>query len=167
VNSYDTLYSSDRFNRPTAEEALLHPFFWSPEKRLAFLRDASDRVELEDREEGSALLAAMEGVGQSGNIGLWDAQLDKALLENLGKYRRYNSRSIRDLLRVIRNKCNHYRELPQSVKVRGTWGRRLLGGGVVAERAPLLGCLEALDRDTREELVVLVGGGLLLGRFLS
>lgn len=146
LNTLPTDHSPSISHRPTAEEALLHPFFWSPEKRLAFLRDASDRVELEDREEGSALLAAMEGVGQSGNIGLWDAQLDKALLENLGKYRRYNSRSIRDLLRVIRNKCNHYRELPQSVKVRGMWGRSLLGVGVVAERAPLLGCLEAIDR---------------------
>jgi serine/threonine-protein kinase/endoribonuclease IRE1 len=109
------------------------------------LRDASDRVELEDREEGSALLAAMEGVGQSGNIGLWDAQLDKALLENLGKYRRYNSRSIRDLLRVIRNKCNHYRELPQSVKVRGMWGRSLLSWSG-CRKSTASGVLEAIDR---------------------
>ena len=45
--------------------------------------------------------------------------MDHALLGNLGKYRRYNYHSVRDLLRVIRNKCNHYRELPPELKVRG------------------------------------------------
>ena len=35
----------------------------------------------------------------------------------LDKYRKYNFESLRDLLRAIRNKHNHYRELPDEVRV--------------------------------------------------
>ncbi|CAI5932243.1 unnamed protein product [Closterium sp. NIES-64] len=107
-----------------------HPFFWPAEQRLAFLRDASDRVEGEDRELHSPLLNALEAVApraiaRKGGIskapgekgGGWNERVDGALLGNLGKYRRYNFHSVRDLLRVIRNKCNHYRELPPELQL--------------------------------------------------
>lgn len=35
-----------------------------------------------------------------------------------GKYRRYNYASLRDLLRVIRNKHSHFRELPLDLQER-------------------------------------------------
>lgn len=85
---------------------------------MAFLRDASDRIEGEDREDVSLLLEEMEAVGAEALGGAWDEKLDSALLGNLGRYRRYNYRSVRDLLRMIRNKSNHYRELPVDVQVR-------------------------------------------------
>jgi hypothetical protein len=34
----------------------------------------------------------------------WQRALDRTLLDNLGKYRRYDGSSVRDLLRVLRNK---------------------------------------------------------------
>ncbi|KAL0440472.1 UNVERIFIED_CONTAM: Serine/threonine-protein kinase/endoribonuclease IRE1b [Sesamum latifolium] len=46
--------------RPKAIEVMHHPLFWDSEMRLSFLRDASDRVELEDRENGSQLLEALK-----------------------------------------------------------------------------------------------------------
>ncbi|CAI7853143.1 unnamed protein product, partial [Closterium sp. NIES-53] len=114
---------------PPAHEVQRHPFFWPAEQRLAFLRDASDRVEGEDRELHSPLLNALEAVApraiaRKGGIskapgekgGGWNERVDGALLGNLGKYRRYNFHSVRDLLRVIRNKCNHYRELPPELQ---------------------------------------------------
>ncbi|KAK4348931.1 hypothetical protein RND71_031686 [Anisodus tanguticus] len=52
--------------RPRAVEILHHPFSWNSEMRLSFLRDASDRVELEDREDGSKLLEALESVKDRG-----------------------------------------------------------------------------------------------------
>ena len=36
----------------------------------------------------------------------WLKRLDKSLVDNLGKYRRYDGTSVRDLLRVIRNKVS-------------------------------------------------------------
>ncbi|KAL0762185.1 hypothetical protein Bca101_078336 [Brassica carinata] len=98
--------------RPTAQEVLQHPLFWNADMRLSFLRDASDRVELENREEGSQLLAALESTAAVTLNGRWDEKLDSIFLDNIGRYRRYKFDSIRDLLRVIRNKLNHYRELP-------------------------------------------------------
>ncbi|VVB17343.1 unnamed protein product [Arabis nemorensis] len=39
--------------RPTAQEVLHHPLFCNSDMRLSFLRDESDGIELENREEGS------------------------------------------------------------------------------------------------------------------
>ena len=41
----------------------------------------------------------------------WDRRLDATLLEDVGRYRKYDSASLRDLLRLVRNKRNHYAEL--------------------------------------------------------
>ncbi|KAH0942235.1 hypothetical protein HID58_001872 [Brassica napus] len=55
--------------------------------RLSFLRDASDRVELENREEGSQLLAALESTVAVTLNGRWDEKLDGIFLDNIGRYR--------------------------------------------------------------------------------
>ncbi|KAI3797082.1 hypothetical protein L1987_39773 [Smallanthus sonchifolius] len=102
--------------RPKAAEVFHHPLFWDPEMRLSFLRDASDRVELEDRETDSDLLKALENIGTVGLGGKWDEKLDYILLSDIGRYRKYKYDSVRDLLRVIRNKLNHYRELPKEIR---------------------------------------------------
>lgn len=91
--------------------------FWSSEVRLSFLRDTSDRVELEDRENHSDLLEALESTAPLALGGKWDEKLDPAFITNIGQYRRYKYDSVRDLLRVMRNKLNHYRELPKEIQV--------------------------------------------------
>ncbi|CAN7137887.1 unnamed protein product [Brassica rapa subsp. narinosa] len=55
--------------------------------RLSFLWDASDRVELENREEGSQLLAALESTVAVTLNGRWDEKLDAIFLDNIGRYR--------------------------------------------------------------------------------
>lgn len=102
--------------RPKAMEVLRHPLFWNSDTRLSFLRDASDRVELEDRETDSQLLKALESTTSVALGGKWDEKLETAFLTNIGRYRRYKFDSVRDLLRVIRNKLNHYRELPKEIQ---------------------------------------------------
>nr|GLL37124.1 serine/threonine-protein kinase/endoribonuclease IRE1a-like [Ipomoea trifida] len=103
-------------SRPTAMEIINHPLFWKPETRLAFLRDASDRVELEDREADSDILKALESIKTEALGGQWDAKMDSAFINDIGRYRRYKFDSVRDLLRVIRNKLNHYRELSKEIQ---------------------------------------------------
>lgn len=105
------------FYRPKAIEVLHHPLFWRSETRLSFLRDTSDRVELEDRESDSDLLKALESIAPIALGGKWDEKMEPSFLTNIGRYRRYKFDSVRDLLRVIRNKFNHYRELPQEIQV--------------------------------------------------
>lgn len=36
----------------------------------------------------------------------WNARLDKFFIENLGKYRKYDGKSIQDLMRALRNKVS-------------------------------------------------------------
>ncbi|QCD91217.1 serine/threonine-protein kinase/endoribonuclease IRE1 [Vigna unguiculata] len=102
--------------RPMAIEVLQHPLFWSSEMKLSFLRDVSDRVELEDRESVSDLLKSLESIAPRALGAKWDEKLDPDFITNIGRYRRYKFDSVRDLLRVMRNKLNHYRELPQEIQ---------------------------------------------------
>ena len=62
------------------------------------------------------LEAALDSEAGANLPGSWDKSLDIGLLQNLGKYRKYNGMSARDLLRVIRNKSRHYRELPKDLR---------------------------------------------------
>lgn len=76
-----------------------------------------DRVEFEDREPDQSLLMALEAArGPAVGAANWGASLDAELVANLGKYRRYDYTSLRDLLRVVRNKKNHFREMPESLQ---------------------------------------------------
>ncbi|KAG6735860.1 hypothetical protein POTOM_061473 [Populus tomentosa] len=95
---------------------LNHPLFWTSERRLSFVQDVSDRVELEDRENESELLNALESTATPALNGKWDEKMEAAFIDNIGCYRRYTLDSARDLLRVIRNKSHHCRELPQEIK---------------------------------------------------
>lgn len=78
-------------------------------------------MEFEDREPDQSLLTALEtfrhaafGPGAAANN--WGAVVDGELIINLGRYRRYDYSSLRDLLRVVRNKKNHFREMPESLQ---------------------------------------------------
>jgi len=98
--------------RWTAAQVLNHPFFWGAAKTLEFLRIASDRLECEppsapivlEMERRKHLLGAQSD---------WMSQIDPLLQSEFtsSKYRKYKAHKVRDLLRVIRNKTHHYRDL--------------------------------------------------------
>jgi hypothetical protein len=94
----------------------LHPLFWDDEKKLNFLLAVSDRLENED-ECGEARLSveckADKVVGRG-----WDKKLDPDLLNETTKYRKYNSNSLRDLLRMLRNKHNHFHSLTPELQAK-------------------------------------------------
>ncbi|TYI88702.1 hypothetical protein E1A91_D03G001300v1 [Gossypium mustelinum] len=102
--------------RPSALEVLRHPLFWSCEMKLSFLQETSDRVELEDRKVDSDILKALESVAPTALGGKWNEKMEHAFIANIGYYRRYKFDSVRDLLRVMRNKSHHYRELPIEIQ---------------------------------------------------
>uniref|UniRef100_A0A7S2X6G9 Uncharacterized protein n=1 Tax=Lotharella oceanica TaxID=641309 RepID=A0A7S2X6G9_9EUKA len=100
-------------DRISAQDAVNHPLFWDDSKSLGFLQDVSDRVV---KVNSFALCAMMETTGDK-VVGLqWDKKLHESLLADLGRYRSYNFTSVCDCLRVIRNKKNHYLELPKVAK---------------------------------------------------
>ena len=77
---------------------------------------ADYRVENEDREPDQTLLTSLESFALLAVGSNWGMALHNELIANLGRFRRYDYTSLRDLLRVIRNKRNHFREMPQSLQ---------------------------------------------------
>ena len=90
--------------RPDIKTCLLHPFFWDPAKRLSFLQDASDNFESLCRDPIDPTLIRLERDAQSVVGNDWCQMLDTNFVDNFGKYRKYDGKSVRDLLRALRNK---------------------------------------------------------------
>jgi serine/threonine-protein kinase/endoribonuclease IRE1 len=97
------MIAHDPADRPDAFTVMLHPYFWSANKRLMFMQDCSDRFEKEDRET-SPLIAKLEHNAMNILGRDWYRVIDRTLVDNLGKYRKYDGNSVRDLLRALRNK---------------------------------------------------------------
>eukprot|EP01134_Creolimax_fragrantissima_P006836 CFRG6836T1 len=114
---YDLISDMLLFNpsdRPSASQVLDHPFFWTAENCLQFLNDVSDRYEKVHREDRALVLlekGAFDVVGAD-----WHKRLDHLLIDDLRKFRTYRGESVRDLMRVMRNKKNHYEELSSDLK---------------------------------------------------
>ena len=141
------MLSKNPKQRPDAEGILTHPFFWPPEDRLEFLCHVSDAFEHEKFEEdkrrredeyyeSSTSLSYLEDYGP---VILDEARGDflRALpgefKDTMAKQRKYKGDSVLDLLRALRNKKNHYEDMPDNVKEKvgplpagylGFWTRR-------------------------------------------
>ena len=102
--------------RPDIGVVMKHPYFWSVEKKLEFLLKVSDRFEVERRDPPSVLLLKLESIAPDvlGPKG-WFDKFDAKFIDNLGKYRKYNTHKLMDLLRAIRNKYHHYQDLPKDL----------------------------------------------------
>ncbi|KAJ3786055.1 hypothetical protein GGU10DRAFT_386963 [Lentinula aff. detonsa] len=112
----EKMLNPDSSLRPDTSSCLLHPFFWDSGRRLNFLQDASDRFEIMCRDPKDLHLIELEKnalriVGPD-----WHSRVDKVFIENLGKFRKYDGKSVQDLLRALRNKKHHYQDLPDNVK---------------------------------------------------
>ncbi|XP_060030086.1 serine/threonine-protein kinase/endoribonuclease IRE2 [Erinaceus europaeus] len=102
------------WTRPSAQGVLAHPFFWSRVKELQFFQDVSDWLEKEP--EQGPLVAALEEGGSTVVRGDWHRHISLPLQTDLRRFRSYKGTSVRDLLRAMRNKKHHYRELPTEVQ---------------------------------------------------
>ncbi|XP_072026641.1 serine/threonine-protein kinase/endoribonuclease IRE1-like [Amphiura filiformis] len=100
--------------RPLTKSILKHPFFWNHEKQLQFFQDVSDRIEKEPL--NCPLLVSMETEAKEVVKSDWRNNITIELQTDLRKFRAYKGKSVRDLLRAMRNKKHHYRELPDEVK---------------------------------------------------
>jgi serine/threonine-protein kinase/endoribonuclease IRE1 len=112
---------------PTAKQQVCnHAFFWTPQQRLSFLYDILDRLECADTVDftlesrclalgGNNSLAIERNAAQV--VGMaWDTNLDPDLLTNVACFQTYDPSSVRDCLRLIRNKHPHYDELSAEIK---------------------------------------------------
>uniref|UniRef100_A0A8C7YB00 Serine/threonine-protein kinase/endoribonuclease IRE1 n=1 Tax=Oryzias sinensis TaxID=183150 RepID=A0A8C7YB00_9TELE len=113
-NLMEQMLSMDPHKRPSAESVLKHPFFWSLEKELQFFQDVSDRIEKEPLD--GPIVRQLERGGRAVVQGDWREHITVPLQTDLRKFRSYKGGSVRDLLRAMRNKKHHYRELPAEVQ---------------------------------------------------
>ena len=60
------------------------------------------------RDPKDANLVVLENGAQSVVGNDWRARLDKVFIENLGKYRKYDGKSVQDLMRALRNKVGFF-----------------------------------------------------------
>ncbi|XP_061567713.1 serine/threonine-protein kinase/endoribonuclease IRE1-like isoform X2 [Cololabis saira] len=110
----EQMLSVDPHKRPLAESVLKHPFFWSLEKELQFFQDVSDRIEKEPLD--GPIVRQLEKGGRAVVKSDWREHITVPLQTDLRKFRSYKGGSVRDLLRAMRNKKHHYRELPADVQ---------------------------------------------------
>lgn len=84
-----------------------HLYFWDSHKKLAFINEFSNYMEthLDDEKVKKFELTSKEIHA----IHLpWSSQLPKEVLVDILNYRKYDFYSIRDIIRVIRNKSSHF-----------------------------------------------------------
>jgi serine/threonine-protein kinase/endoribonuclease IRE1 len=105
-------------HRPDTSTILLHPYFWDTDTKLDFLCEISDRFEHEKLTADSPFLAALEAEGPNviGPTNDFLKALPKNFINEMGKQRKYTGSRMLDLLRVIRNKKNHFQDLPENVR---------------------------------------------------
>ncbi|XP_015588609.1 serine/threonine-protein kinase/endoribonuclease IRE1 [Cephus cinctus] len=96
-------------DRPPATAVHKYPIFWNAAQVLGFFQDISDRVEKDD--PSSPALLSLEKRSRRVVQNDWRSHIDHEVATDLRRYRSYRGESVRDLLRALRNKKHHYREL--------------------------------------------------------
>ena len=98
------MLSTDPLERPPARAILKHPIFWQTDTMLAFFQDVSDRVEKDSSD--SAVVQSLERFAHDVVRGNWKLHVEEVVMQDLKRHRTYQSRSVRDLLRALRNKVH-------------------------------------------------------------
>ncbi|XP_070849906.1 uncharacterized protein [Chaetodon trifascialis] len=95
-------------NRPKVEECLSHPFFWTSERRVEYLRRIGNRDEVKKyRDADQEFISLMEkGIG-IGSYELWKEKFPTTLVQKMESNKKPYSTNILGLLRFIRNLYEH------------------------------------------------------------
>ncbi|XP_056850204.1 uncharacterized protein LOC130499804 isoform X2 [Raphanus sativus] len=136
--------------RPTAKEALAHPFFWTQDKRNLLLERASESfrtMKTQSKEYASLIMLVNKSEKEvfKGIKYEWDEVLDEKLVSFMDEKEaeengpRYNRRHLIDLVRFVRNTLVHVKEekFPGDVKAI-VGGSRTKVGEYFARKFPCL-----------------------------
>ncbi|KAF7684298.1 Serine/threonine-protein kinase ppk4 [Astathelohania contejeani] len=115
---YDLIHhclTPNHTERPSMKDISNHPFFWNFEKTFNFLANLSDILE-NKKEDTARLQGRLEKNRNKVFQKEWTECLHIEIVNDLNVYRNYNQKSLKGLLRAIRNKGRHYNEIPDNVK---------------------------------------------------
>ncbi|XP_030287490.1 probable serine/threonine-protein kinase ireA isoform X2 [Sparus aurata] len=105
----ELMISKEPESRPTVEECLSHPFFWTTDRRVEYLRRTGNREEVAKYSNAAPeRIGAMEQYARDGSFRQWKNKFPPELVQKMeGKNKAYPDH-ILGLLRFIRNLHEHY-----------------------------------------------------------
>uniref|UniRef100_UPI0037E8455F serine/threonine-protein kinase/endoribonuclease IRE1-like n=1 Tax=Semicossyphus pulcher TaxID=241346 RepID=UPI0037E8455F len=94
--------------RPKVEECLSHPFFWTPERRVEYLRKIGNKEEVAKFQNADAeFISSLEKCAGVGSFKLWKNQFPPELVQKLDGKKKAYPENILGLLRFMRNLLEH------------------------------------------------------------
>ncbi|XP_077249118.1 serine/threonine-protein kinase/endoribonuclease IRE1a-like [Tasmannia lanceolata] len=121
VDVISSLLHPDPRLRPKAKTVMWHPLLWNSKRRMLFLHDVSDKVQLDRKESAwgpvqqGPLFYKIEGMMP---IKRWDTRLGIPIARYISNYGKYSVNCTCELLRPIRNMLHHFGELPEELQER-------------------------------------------------
>eukprot|EP00817_Percolomonadidae_sp_ATCC50343_P002487 CAMPEP_0117421574 /NCGR_PEP_ID=MMETSP0758-20121206/2624_1 /TAXON_ID=63605 /ORGANISM="Percolomonas cosmopolitus, Strain AE-1 (ATCC 50343)" /LENGTH=785 /DNA_ID=CAMNT_0005203751 /DNA_START=269 /DNA_END=2626 /DNA_ORIENTATION=+ len=109
------LISKKPEERPSLENILHHPFFWSSVKKIEFLSVVSSQLG-KDREKDPLFQRIQKKAPAIYPNNSWDKRMSSTVIKEVCQHRNYNYQQVWDLLRLIRNISAHFMEY--SLKMR-------------------------------------------------
>ncbi|XP_069561260.1 uncharacterized protein [Brachyistius frenatus] len=96
-------------SRPTVEQCLSHPFFWSCRKQVEYLKNVGKKEEIVNcRKADEELISSLEKCAGDGSFQQWKNKFPAELVQRMdGKKKAYPENTL-GLLRFIRNLHEHY-----------------------------------------------------------
>ncbi|XP_035375841.1 probable serine/threonine-protein kinase irlA isoform X1 [Electrophorus electricus] len=111
------MISDDPSKRPRVEEALVHPFFWTDDKRVEYLKKLGNMEEVQNcRQAEEELLKALEEMTVGKTFSDWRAKFPSELVQKMEGRKPYPE-NILGLLRFIRNMHEHYSEDAEKINL--------------------------------------------------
>ncbi|XP_073715454.1 uncharacterized protein [Misgurnus anguillicaudatus] len=106
--------------RPTVEQTLAHPLFWTDKRRVEYLKTLGNQSEAENcRNADEELLRALEQCTEGKTFSQWKTKFSLELVKKLdGKKKPYPENTL-GLLRFIRNLHEHYQKDAASINLMG------------------------------------------------
>ncbi|XP_021333736.1 uncharacterized protein [Danio rerio] len=96
--------------RPTVEQSLAHPFFWTDERKVRYLKILGSENEAEkNRKANKELIDAISKCTEGKSFAEWKSKFPSELVQELEKKRGAYPENMLGLLRFIRNLYGHHK----------------------------------------------------------
>ncbi|XP_026124100.1 uncharacterized protein LOC113106417 [Carassius auratus] len=112
------MINEDPNNRPTVEQTLAHPFFWTKERRVDYLKKIGNEKEVAMYNNvDEELLQTIEKYTEGKSFSEWKTKLPSELVQKLDGNKKAYPENTLGLLRFIRNLHEHYPEDAESINL--------------------------------------------------